>query len=229
MALLNSACWRSLPFWAGLLPLVTFNLSYAIAALLEHVPACFTYLQGCTSVSSTGRLYPETVVFKAGVLAAAIALLLTWNRTAGFLQRSGESPGAANFLRVFAWLAGLSLAVYGITLGLPDVTYGPARRAAINGFAISNSLTQVAFLILYRPLHSEATRRIFRCLLILAVALVLVGVTSELAKALGSPRKMTNNIAAWNAFLLVSAYYFVLARLWRYHRISSGRTASPSE
>ncbi len=212
---------RLLPLWAALLPLVTFNVSYLIAAAYEHVPTCFTYLSGCTSVSSTGRHLPEALIFKTGMLSLAVVLALTWHRTAAFL--------GASWLRLFASLMVVGLIVYAITLGMENEAMQTLRRIGINGFAFGTLFTQLSFVILYRPLQADATRTLFRWLVFLCIALPLVGVVSEVAKTLGTPRRPTNNIAAWNAFLVSSGYYLVLARIWWHHNIASGRPASPSE
>ena len=74
-----------------------------------------------------------------------------------------------------------------------------------------------------------------RWLIVLCVTLPLIGFATEFAKWLGAPRHQTNNTVAWNAFLLVSVYYAIVARIWWQHGysstfgISSGRPASPSE
>jgi hypothetical protein len=214
-----------LPFWAAVLPLVTFNASYLIAAALGHVPSCFTYFEGCTSVSSTGRQLPEALLFKTGMVSLAVILLLLWYRTAAFLD--------ARVLRIFASVMVIGLLLYAITLGMQDETMQFLRRVGINGFAFGTLLTQVSFIILYRPRQTDVTRALFRWLVFLCIALPLVGVVSEISKALGAPRRPTNNIAAWNAFLISSGYYFVLARIWLHHgiahRMAAGRPASPSE
>jgi hypothetical protein len=216
---------RLLPLWAAVLPIVTFNVSYLIAVAYEHVPACITYLSGCTSVSSTGRLFPETLFFKSGMLSLAVVLALLWFRTAAFLE--------SRALRMLASIMVVGLVVYAITLGMQDQVMEVLRRIGIRAFGFGTLLIQVLFVVLYRPLRTDATRVLFRWLVILCIALPLVGVISEVSKALGAPRRPTNNIAAWNAFLISSAYYFVLARVWWYHRIAhstaSGRPASPSE
>jgi hypothetical protein len=119
--------------------------------------------------------------------------------------------------------------MYAITLGMEDELMQTLRRIGINGFAFGTLFTQVSFVVFYRRLQTDATRRLFLWLVVLCIALPMVGVISEFAKALGAPRRPTNNIAAWNAFLVSSAYYIVLARVWWHHRISAGRPASPSE
>jgi len=216
---------RLLPLWAAVLPLVTFNVSYLIAVAYEHVPACITYLSGCTSVSSTGRLFPETLIFKTGMMSLAVVLALLWYRTAAFLD--------ARVLRVFASIMVVGLVLYAITLGMQGEVTEVLRRIGIRAFAFGTLLIQIAFVVLYRSIQTESTRTLFTWLVILCIALPLVGVISEVSKALGAPRRPTNNIAAWNAFLVSSGYYLVLARVWWHHKIAhstaSGRPASPSE
>ena len=219
----------SLAIAAAVLPFVTFNTTYLIASSLEHVPVCFTYLEGCTSVSSTGRQLPETLLFKAGVLSLAIVLAVHWHRAASYLQPLGMSSGGAKSLRIIAYISAIALSVYAITLGLPDEQFGTLRRIGTHGFAFSSWILQITFVVLYRPCRIAATRVTWRWLAAISTLLLLVGAASELAKATGTPRKMTNNIAAWNAFLVLTAFYAVLARQWWHHQMSSGRAASPSE
>ena len=214
---------------AAVLPFVTFNGSYLIAASLQHVPTCFTYFDGCTSVSSTGRQSPEMWFFKPGVLALAMVLALHWHRCAGFLGTTGLSASRAAILRTIAFISALALTIYAITLGMPDEQFGKLRRIGTNGFAFSSWILQIVFVVLYRPFRIDATRVLFRWLAAACFGLLLIGIASETAKFLGSPRKPTNNIAAWNAFLMLSAFYAILARIWWQHYKSAGRPISPKE
>lgn len=214
---------------AAVLPFVTFNTTYLIASSLGHVPECFTYLEGCTSVSSTGRQLPETVLFKAGVLTLALVLAVHWHRAANYLQPLGLSSGGARALRSIAYVSSIALSIYAITLGLPDQQFGTLRRIGTHGFAFSSWILQITFVVLYRPCRTAATEATWRWLAVICSALLLVGLASELAKLSGMPRKTTNNIAAWNAFLVLTAFYAVLARHWWHHQMSSGRRASPNE
>ena len=62
----NSRYQQALPLWAAVVPLVTINVCYVLGVSLDHLPACIPYLSGCTSVSSTGRIAPESLLSKAG-------------------------------------------------------------------------------------------------------------------------------------------------------------------
>jgi hypothetical protein len=214
---------------AAIVPFVTFNLTYWIASSLDHVRSCFTYLYGCTSVSSTGRQMPEFWVFKVGVFALAAALALHWRQASQFLFRLGVSTRGVRTLEILAYLSVVALLVYVVTLGLPDEQFGKLRRIGTNGFAFLNWFTQIAFVVLYRPVRIDTTRILFRWLIVATAALLLVGLSSEIAKTMGWPRKETNNVAAWNAFLVLTIYYLILARIWWHHGRSAGRAASPSE
>ena len=220
---------RSLPFFEALLPLLTINICYLVAASLDHVPVCIPYLEGCTSVSSTGRQFPESVIFKFGMIASAVVLMLLWLATARFLRVCGESLLRVNALRVFAMLATVSLVIYAITLGMNNDDYAGIRRLGTRGFAICSTLAMIAFAILYYPRRTNETRNLFVWLVITSASLPVIGLISEIAKLLDMPSRSINYIAAWNAFVAASIFYFVLARLWQHHNISAGRPASPSE
>ena len=227
---------RALPLWAAVVPLVTINVCYLVGVALEHLPACIPYFSGCTSVSSTGRIAPEALIFKAGMLSSAVVLALLWHRCATFLQLGGQTSRRIIPLRVFGLLAVLFLVLYAVTLGLREDEYRFLRRIGIDGFALSSLLAQVLFIGLYRPMRIDATQKLTRWLVVLCVALPLLGIAAEVAKWAGVPRHAANNTVAWNAFVAASAFYAVLGRIWWHHgfasefRItSSGRDTSPRE
>ncbi|MBT8099128.1 MAG: hypothetical protein KJO82_05230 [Gammaproteobacteria bacterium] len=218
-----------LSLWLAVVPLVAINVSYLVAVSAEHAPACIPHLSGCTSVSAVGRAGLESLIFKSGMLTSAIALVLLWHRAASFLHGEGASASTLLLLRVVAVFAAISLTLYALTLGAKGDNFRLLRRIGMDGFAIGNLIAQIIFIVLYRPLTIEATRKLLRWLIAFCIAVPLLGVASELAKWLGTPRRATNYLVAWNAFVAVSAYYAVLARVWWHHRRSDGRATSPSE
>ena len=208
---------RNLPLWAAAVPLGTVVTCYLIAVGLGHVPACIPNFSGCTSVSSTGRMLPESLVFRAGMLPTALVLALFWQRCVTFLALGGQTGARLVMLRILGVVIGLSLVIYALTLGLEDDGYPQLRRVAINGFALSTLLAEVLLISCYRPMRIAATRNLLRWLVVLCWALPLLGIAAEVAKWAGIPRHAANNIVAWNAFVVASAYYAVVARIWRHH------------
>jgi len=220
---------RSLPLWAALLPLVTFNLCYVVAISLDHLPACIPYISGCTSASSTGRLPPESWIFKAGMLPLAIVVPLVWWRCAEFLERAGVAGLRLFALRSLGIAAALSLLLYTLTLGVAGDEFRAIRRIGINGFALSNFGAQLIFMFSYRYLRTASTRALWQWLATVCILLPALAIGAELAKWLGAPRHPVNNVMAWNALLLQSLWFVLLARLLpdQFGNRSSGRPASP--
>ncbi len=208
---------RALPIWAAVVPLGTVVICYLIAVGLGHVPACIPNYSGCTSVSSVGRLVPESLIFRAGMLPTALVLVLFWWRCAAFLALGGQSGARLDMLRILGVIVALSLVIYAVTLGLEDDGYRQLRRAGINGFALSTLMAEVLLIFCYRPMRIVATQNLLRWLIVLCWALPLLGIAAEVAKWAGVSRHAANNIVAWNAFVVASAYYAVVARIWRHH------------
>lgn len=208
---------QAVPLLAAVIPLVTINICYLVAVVVEHVPACIPYISGCTSVSSTGRMAPESLIFRAGMLPTAAVLMLFWHRCATFLELGGQATAKPLALRLFGVIAALSLMIYALTLGFKDGVYPQIRQAGIYGFAFGTFFAEVLFIFGSRPICIATSKKIWRWLVVLSVALPLLGLLSELAKLAGEPRRAVNNTVAWNAFLVASVFYVVVARFWQHH------------
>jgi hypothetical protein len=211
----------ALPLWAAVLSLVTFNACYLVAVSLDHLPACVPYLSGCTSVSSTARMPPESLIFKVGMLPLAPIVLLTWWRLAAFLDDGLGTPRLPA-LRVLGIMAALSLLLYTLTLGIAGDEYRSLRRLGINGFALSTFVSQLIFVFSYRPMQTGATRTAWLWLVVICLAVPAVAIAGELAKWARLPRRPVNNVIAWNALLLQCLWYGLLSRLWYRHKIGNG-------
>jgi len=220
---------RSLPLWAALLPLVTFNLCYVVAIALDHLPVCVPYLSGCTSASSTGRLPPESWLFKAGMLPLVVVVPLVWWRCAAVLERAGQSRWRMSVLRSLGVATALSLLLYILTLGVAGSEFRGIRRLGIDGFALSNFIAQLIFVWSFRRLRTDRNRALWQWLAAICILLPALAIAAELAKWLGAPRHPVNNVVAWNALLVQSLWFAVLARLLpdQSDSRSSGRAASP--
>lgn len=208
---------RTLPLWAALLPLVTINICYLVAIAMNHLPACVPYISGCTSVSSTGRLAPESWVFRAGMLPWALVVWLFWRQCALFLNRHSGHGSRAVAIAVLGTIGPLFLLLYIAALGVPGDDYRLVRRIGIDGFALSNFVAQVLFVIGYGRLAFGVNRSLLRWLVIVCLALPALAAAAEVAKSVGVERHMANNIVAWNAFLLSCWYFVVIYRLWQHH------------
>jgi hypothetical protein len=170
------------------------------------------------------------------MLPSALIVVLFWHRCSTFLRLGSQSSSRLVILQVLGVIAALSLVIYAVTLGFEDNAYRQWRRAGIIGFALSTFSAEVSLIIFYRPMRIATTEKLWRWLIVLCVALPLLSIASEVAKWAGAPRHGANNTVAWNAFVVASAYYAVVARIWWQHGFSrqfsitsAGRAASPRE
>ena len=65
---------RLLPLLAGLAPLFAAYMAFGIGVYAEALPACIPFLDGCASVSATGRKPPGSYLFRAVMLPQSVLL-----------------------------------------------------------------------------------------------------------------------------------------------------------
>lgn len=209
--------WIYLPLWVGLLPLGGVTASYLLAVTEGHVASCIPFIDGCTSISSTGRSPPEAYVFRATFMPSAILLMLYWRLVYVWL-RSINSPVSPS-VRALPYLglfAGVFLLIYTTVVGAVGEIYALHRRIGVTLFFASNIMAQMLFtrhLLILRS-HGRIPRqqrapdiKLGLCGLILACGLLI------LPKYLAGWD--TDNIVEWNVALLSQLYFLATYFLWR--------------
>jgi hypothetical protein len=217
----------ALPYWAAILPLATITTTYVVAASVDHVAHCIPYLTGCTSVSSTGRMAPESLIFRAGLLPTAVVLILFWHRCAMFLDLNGDTSARVPALRIVGVVLGLSLMLYALTLGFEESVYPRLRRIGMSGFAIGTFVAKLLFIFGYKPLRRGDTARIWLWLVALCAALPILDLVSEIVKLAGVEGNSPDHVATWNAFVAASAYYLLVGKTWWRHGFVSECRIAP--
>ena len=57
---------------SALVPLAVANVCYLVSATAGHIPLCVPYVEGCTSISASGRYGMAYWLFKAGMLPSEL-------------------------------------------------------------------------------------------------------------------------------------------------------------
>ena len=70
----------------AVVPTLTVNVCYLISSTQGLVPACVPYFEGCTSISSAGRYGVSYYLFKVGMVAGAVLLVLFWRQMSGHIR-----------------------------------------------------------------------------------------------------------------------------------------------
>ncbi len=122
-------------FLLALLPLLTIHLSFLWAASLGHVSWCIPYGPDCTSISSVGRRVPETYLFKTGMIAAVVVMVVYWWRMHRQLLWLDQISEVGNGLMLILGLvASLGLLAYVLALGHIGDGYELQRRVGVTLF-----------------------------------------------------------------------------------------------
>ncbi len=208
-----------IPLLTALLPIVGINIAYIIAASLDHVPTCFVYLEGCTTISSTGRTAPESLWFRATIIPTAVLTIICWRLIGGWLQcLEKESYKGSAIIQTLGLLAGLFLIFYTVALGFIGPEYVVQRRIGVTLFF---GFTFLAQLLLAQRLWSFSNKhpdlypkKIARLKIVLCWFLLIVGLISiPISNYIGSDEPQ--NIVEWVFSILLYSYYLLVYLAWK--------------
>lgn len=205
--------------WTGLLPLVVINLAYVGSAYGGHIPVCFPYLQGCTSISSAGRYGLSYFFFKASIIPSAMLLGFFWYLSRRWLLQLGDHDKLpVRAMQLLGILAAVFLVLYTVFLGSKGDFYNLMRRYGVNLYFSFSGLAQILLLSRLWMLRARGVdslpRNLLRMMLALLIALLVIGLASIPIMNFIDERQRPQNIVEWNFALLMVSYYAVVWRLW---------------
>ncbi len=211
-----------LAYMAGLLPLLTINLTWLLAADAGQVAWCIPYIESCTSISATGRSPPASFVFKGLMIPAALLLMLYWLLNAQWLRQLGSRQrNWHNALVALGLLAGPGLIFHVLLLGEDSALYRQPRHWGVAVFSVCTFFAQVLFTALLQrlPLRQPGLRRRVRRRLLWLWLLLLLDILIGLANVLSGQLSPTlyaalSNAFAWNFMLLLCLHVILTADLW---------------
>lgn len=204
-----------LAWLTGVLPVAGVTTSAYIAMSGGLVPACNPFLEGCTSISATGRYFPASLAFRAALLPAAALTALFWLAAWRWLRALGAPGGPGlHVIPVTGVLAGLFLVLYVSFLGTDTDTYSFLRRFGVIHYFSMTLLSQLLLTrALYRlPGSAPGPRRVMLALCGMMLVLGLASVLIDLAER---DTNAVENIMEWNGALLMMAFFPAVARAWR--------------
>ena len=150
---------KTIPLVTALLPAIAAHLCYVMAAHHGHVSWCFPYFPDCVSISAAGRRAPESVVFRAAMMPAAVLMMIYWRLSSDWLKALGTPMIRLN--RAMVWLgvtAALGLFIYAGVLGEVGDLYSQPRRAGVILFYVFTYLAQLLMTVQIAPLAGTRGR-----------------------------------------------------------------------
>jgi hypothetical protein len=214
---------RILPLLTGVLPLVAVFTSYSIAINTADVPSCNPFLDGCTSVSSTGRYPPSSYLFKATMLPQSVILACYWLFNVAWLKSltvaAGQAPRNTLPISAFGVTGSLFLILYVTFLGSQEPFYEFMRRYGVYMYFLLNVVAQIILatkvLPLARQLGIQRLVRLTKLQLILAWFPFALGAVNLILKATLDNSRPVENRIEWIFAMQMQLYFLVTYFSWR--------------
>ena len=214
---------RWLPLIAGVVPFVGIHVCYLIAVQYGFLPSCFPYVEGCTSVSATGRYPPANFLFRAVELPVAALLIVIWYLTVEWLRalKPNLSKITAAAILISGVTGALALIIYVTFLGTTEPFYEFMRHFGIYFYFVGTTFAQIFVAVSLRAvckarqdaaLGKVASTLLWLCLL--PFALGLLNLAQKAVLEYSTADALENSIE-WLALVMMQTYFVVLYVAWR--------------
>ena len=196
------------------MPLVAMFGAFAIGVAYDVLPDCNPVIDGCRSISATGRQPPGSFLFRAIMLPQGIVLWFVWYLSVRWLRqvRPQMSRSRSALILGAGLVNAIALIVYVTFLGTSEPIYEFMRRTGIYfGFA------GMAFAQLFVALAMLGTelRPIARVMLGINGFVLAIGVLNLILKATLADPDAAENRIEWIATILMQLWFFLLFAAWR--------------
>ena len=231
-----------LPLTAAIVPVVAVHLCLWLAIRAEAIPPCLPYLEGCASISATGRQAPASFVFKPVMTTQWVLLCLYWSLNylwlRGIVDGFAGSPQIDRPRTDRAWLVlgctgAFALVLYTTFLGTTEPFYEFMRRFGIYLFfaftVIAQMMLAARTIELARAMRSAELERIGRWQRAIAWVPLLLGILNAVLKSVLDDANAEENVIEWHAALFMQVFLLFSAFAWRatgfgLHGSVAGRT-----
>ena len=212
---------RFLPLLAGLMPFTAMVGAFIIGRAYDVLPPCNPVLDGCLSISATGRRPPGSFLFKALMLPYSLVLAFLWFYAVEWLRALNPklTKAASSAILISGIVGALALIVYVTFLGTKEPIYEFMRRTGIYFAFLGTGLAQLfVALALLRLARWEPWRNLLgvaRILVGLSVALFGLGILNIIMRQVLEDPDAAENIIEWVAALGMQLHFVMLYGVWR--------------
>ena len=200
---------RGLPLLTALAPMVGINLAYWIGVQYDNLPSCMPYLEGCTSISSTGRFPPGDRLFRAVLLPQAALLALTWHFSVLWLKAHRPDFRAAATILWPGLIGALALIIYVSYLASNDPFYQIMRSYGIYLYFLGVVVAQIGITV---AMERSRLRQVMAFLVALPFVL---GILNLIQKSLIDDLNSIENQIEWIVSLSMQIWFICLYLAWR--------------
>ncbi len=201
-----------------LIPFFCVNISWLWSSIAGAIPWCFTYLEGCVSISRAARSSDALFFFRATMILSAAMLILFWLQSYHFLKLKAwaKEPVAMMILGI---TGALFLVLYAVFLGTDGQVYRLMRRYGVIFYFTFTVLAQ--YLLTRQLWHNRYSVKsaipLLKAMLGLGLFVLIIGLVSLSATImLENPEKdYWENVTEWWFALAMTSYFGLVALLWK--------------
>lgn len=212
---------RLLPLYGGVIPVLAVTLAYWLGVDNGILPSCNPWLDGCTSISSTGRHAPGSYLFRAIELPFAMVLVFIWYFSHAWLNElcGGNHRRTIKIMFIAGVTAAMALIIYVTFLGTSELIYEYMRRFGIYVFFLGTATAQLLLsLLIAAQTNLDDTygmRGLSRQMIFLAALPVFLGVLNLILKSVMDYTDAVENSIEWIASLSMQIWFVFLYLVWR--------------
>lgn len=219
----RSLAWLALT--VCLLPTVVVHVAYLASVNGGYVPLCNPYLEGCASISASGRHGFSYIFFKLGMFPAAMLMALFWVVCRQWLLLLGdESRSLLAAMVIIGVISALFLMLYTAYLGSRGDFYRFMRRTGVIVYFAFGYLAQLLLLARMQRLRRSGRLvlpgYVWRGKMALVGGLFVFGLASIPVSSFMADKDRLENVIEWLFALMMVSYYFFSWRAWRLSGLS---------
>ncbi|TVS12971.1 MAG: hypothetical protein EA419_03255 [Wenzhouxiangella sp.] len=204
-------------------PALIFVLSFVGVAVslwlsrsFDLVPDCRVFIDGCISISASGRQEPAVFVFRATIIPTGMLLIVTWWLNVQWLRLLGlRRRLPAVVLHVLGTASPVLLICYIALIGSAGEIDHAIRQAVITTYFPATLVAKIILAILLMRLRPDGLPAwLPRVMLVIAVVVLGLAVNSVVVAALMDDPSVVHNLTQWHGTTAFAAWYLLLARAW---------------
>ena len=201
------------------IPTFTVIFSYIFSSNLNLVPSCMPIIDGCTSISRTGRYYPVNYFFKSLIFISGIFIILYWYKNYFFFNKHFKS-NLNKIALVIGLLSIIFLFLYIIFLGESN-HYKFFRKIGIFIYILFAIISEFLLSIIYfkNRNYNLFSNNFIKIKLYLSSILIVLGILL-FPLMIMKIENVTNlrNAISWNYFLLIQISYLSTYFCWKKYK-----------
>ena len=205
---------KKISLYIFLIPTITVIISYILSLNLNLVPYCIPVLDGCTSISRTGRYFPVNIFFKFFMFLSGILIILYWHLN---LQnfKTKNRLSLINYAYIIGLISIFFLFLYLIFLGENNY-YRFFRKVGIFIYILFSIIAELILAIIYFKKLNYFNINFTKFKLSLSIFLVILGIIlfPFMIMKLENVSQI-RNIISWNYFFLIQINYLITFFIWK--------------